>query len=446
MKKQQQVNIPSFKAIVILLLFFVFLLFSKSFAQNLSSTSFEIENPTFMLEGGQASSPSFQYLSNTGEFAIGESTSTSFSNNLGFLYFPIATSPVVTATPGAGQVVLSWTQSVGTFANITSYEVGVSTALSGPYTYTPVGSVLTYTQTGLTSSTLYYFKIRTYASGVLLSESSSISVTPTGTTPPPSGGGGGGGGGDTPPTGTGGAVFSGRAYPNRTVVLLKDAQVVTSTVAGSDAQFTISVTGLSSGNYTFSVYSEDTEGNRSSLLTFPVSITNGVSSNIGGIFITPTISVDKSTVKQGDNIAIFGQSAPNAEVTISVHSNQEFFHKVSTDTKGVYLYNFDSSVLELGNHSTKSKTAKEGQISAFSSAVGFIVGNESIPIVKKNKCPAKADLNGDCKVNLVDFSIAAYWYKRPLNQTALALDKDKLKHDGKIDLTDFSILAYYWTG
>jgi hypothetical protein len=230
-------------------------------------------------------------------------------------------------------------------------------------------------------------------------------------------------------------------------VLLKDAQVVTSTVAGSDANFSISLSNISSGNYIFSVYSEDAKGNRSSLLTFPVSVTGSATSNIGGIFIAPTIAVDKSEVKRGENIAIFGQSIPSAEVTISVHSNEEIFNKTSSDRNGAYLYNFDTSIIEMGDHVTKSKSAKDGQISSFGKAVGFIVGDKTVTIENQNtKCPVKADLNSDCKVNLVDYSIAAYWYKRSLNQSTITLEKAKLNGDGKIDLIDFSIIAYYWTG
>jgi hypothetical protein len=454
-QKQQQETISSLKAIVTLLLFFVFIsIATKSFAENLTSTNFQVENPTFMLEGGQASSTNFQYFSNTGEFSIGEALSTNFTNRLGFLYFPVATSPIVSATPGSGQVSLSWTAATGTLANVSSYEVGVSTSASGTYTYTSVGNVLTSVKTGLTNSTTYYFKIRSYAAGILLSESSAVSATPVGASGGggsggSSGGGGGGGSGGSNPTpgsGIGGVVFSGKAYPSRTVVLLKDAQVVTSTIAGADANFSISVSDISGGNYIFSIYSEDSQGNRSSLLTFPVSVTNGVVSNVSGIFIAPTIAVDKSEVKKGENIAIFGQSVPNAEVTISVHSSEEIFKKVSSDANGTYLMNFDTSVLELGDHVTKSKAAKSTEITAFGKTVGFIVGNKTVLASKDNKCPAKADLNGDCKVNLVDYSIAAYWYKRSLNDTTATLEKSKLNGDGKIDLVDFSIIAYYWTG
>ena len=96
------------------------------------------------------------------------------------------------------------------------------------------------------------------------------------------------------------------------VTLLKDAQIAATTIAGTDAKFQINISNLSGGNYIFSVYSEDKKGLRSSLLTFPVSVTSGATTNISGIFIAPTIATDKSDVRRGDNIAIFGQSIPSS--------------------------------------------------------------------------------------------------------------------------------------
>ena len=257
--------------------------------------------------------------------------------------------------------------------------------------------------------------------------------------PPAEGGGGGGGGGGAGPAPTGGMVyFVGRAYPRSSVILLKDAQVVATTVSGPDATFTISLSSLSAGNYNFSLYSEDKEARRSSLLTFPVSITAGAITNIGGIFIAPTIAVDKEQVKQGDNLAIFGQSSPGSEVTIQINSEEEIFQKVKADVSGVYLYNLDSSILEFGRHTAKSKSAIVGEISPMSGAVAFSVGNKTILKTKEVK---KGDTNGDKKVNLVDFSVVAYWYKRAKPPATIDLNAD-----GKINLVDFSILAFNWTG
>jgi hypothetical protein len=253
----------------------------------------------------------------------------------------------------------------------------------------------------------------------------------------------GGGGGMTLPPETS-VIFSGKAYPLSKVTILKDGQVAVTTIAGPDANFYVSFSGLSAGNYNFSVYSEDNKGKRSSSFSFPVSISAGITAKVSGIFIAPTIAVDKTEVKRGENIAIFGQTAPEAEVTIAVNSDQEFFNKTQADKNGVYLYNFDTSLVELGQHSTKSKAALAQEVSVFSQDVGFLVGNKTV--VKDDMKCSKADLNCDHKVNLVDFSIAAYWYKRSISAEFALIEIERLNGDAKVDLVDFSIMAYYWTG
>lgn len=423
----------------------LFCLVSFSVAQaDFSSTNFTLENPINIIEGGQSSSTSFQYLSSTGQTVGGQSTSTSFAQNAGLLYFPTATSPVIQATAGNAQVSLSWTAAVPTFANITSYEVGTSTVSGGPFTYESVGAVLTFNKTALSNGTQYFFKVRSFAAGILLSESVEATATPT--APVVGGGGGGGGGGITPISATS-VVFSGKAYPKSIVTILKDAQIVTTVAAGTDANFQTSVSSLSAGNYIFSVYSEDKDGRRSGLLTFPVSLTEGATTNITGIFLAPTIATDKTEVKKGDNIAIFGQSAPSADIVITVNSEEEFFAKTISDKDGIYLNYFDTTFLEMGSHSTKSKASIGNQlVSTFSPLVNFKVGTKNVFASAVEKCPAKGDLNNDCRVNLIDFSIAAFWYKKTLNTATITLEKAKLNGDGKINLVDFSIMAYYWTG
>lgn len=256
--------------------------------------------------------------------------------------------------------------------------------------------------------------------------------------PPSSGSGGGGGVAVIPNTNV---VFTGRAYPLSRVSILKDGQLIVTTIAGPDSNFTATVSGLSTGNYTFSVYGEDRNSIRSSLFSFPIFITSGVTTKIGGIFIAPTIAVDKSQVKKGNTIIIFGQSAPASEITININSEPEFFIKKITDMYGAYILNFDTSVLEIGNHSTKSKTSLGGQISSFSRTVGFVVGTKDVVAQLLKNISLKGDVNQDNKVNLVDFSIAAFWYKRVNPPTT-----SDFNGDGKIDLADFSIVAFYWTG
>ena len=423
-----------------------------AYSQQIDSTSYKVID-SVVGAGGYGASTNFKLFGVISQAANGLSNSLSFGNNAGFLSFPLVSTPAVSTTAGNSQVALSWTASVGYVGwTVGGYSIGQSTVSGGPYTYSSVGNVLSSTRTGLSNNTPYYFVIVVNDSlGNAIATSTQVSATPVA---PSSGGGGGGGGGggegpssSTGDSGSSGAVLSGRAYPKSSVILLKDSQIVATTIAGADAKFQINLTGLSSGNYVFSLYGEDKDGNRSSLTSFSILLTTGASVNIGGIFIEPSLSADKLEVKKGDNIAFFGQSSPKSDIIISVHSDQELFAKTKSDTDGAYLLNFDTSVLEMGSHAAKSKAAVAGEISSFGKSTQFTVGTKNVLANKTTaKFPAKGDINQDCRVNLIDFSIAAFWYKKPLNKVFVDNDKKYLNGDGRIDLVDFSIMAYYWTG
>jgi len=460
----------NFVRFFLLFTFCAFILFSIGIgvqADEYTSTNFIIRDPVITSGGSFSSSTDFQLFGAISQLAVGTSTITSFGINTGFFYYPYVSSPIVSATAGDSQAALTWTASQGYLGwNVSGYNVGQSTTSGGPYAYTTsLGNVKSSTRTGLTNGTAYYFVIRIEdAFGNSVATSTEVSATPVASGAVVCGDGscfsgsencstcpadcgvcpvsaGGGGGGYTPPVVTQ-VNFKGRAYPGSKVTLLKDAQLAASVPAGSDANFEISLSGLSAGNFIFGVYSEDNKGNRSSLSTFSISVTRGAATQVSGIFIAPTIAVDKSEVKKGENIAIFGQSASQADVIISVNSEEEFFDKIKADENGAYLYNFDTSLLDMGQHFTKSKSVLAGAISSFGKAVGFIVGTKTV-IAEPQAAPAKikGDMNGDARVNLLDFSITAYWYKRPAPPPSVDLNGD-----GKIDLVDFSIMAYYWTG
>jgi len=397
-----------------------------------------------MFSGGYSTSSSYRLFGAISQISIGTSTATNFNLNSGFLYFPFASSPAVSATVGDGQVSLSWSISQGFLGwNVSGYNIGQSTISGGPYIYTSLGNVTSSTRTGLTNGTTYYFVVRAEdAFGNSIATSTEVSATPKAAVVPPTTpvSPGGGGGYAAPATGV---VFSGKAYPGSNVILLKDAQLAVKTIAGPDSKFEISLSGLAGGDYNFSLYGEDKNGIRSPLFTFFLTITSGATTNISGIFIAPTIAVDKKEVKRGDNITIFGQSASQADIVISVSSEEEFFTRTISDKDGIYLYNFDTSLVDYGTHHTKSKASIAEQLTSnWSYLISFKVGTQSVAVTFPiGKAPEKGDLNNDKRVNIIDFSIAAYWYKRESPPAAIDFNGD-----GKVDLVDFSIMAYYWTG
>lgn len=413
------------------------------FADNLTSTSFQVENPMLIISSGEATSTSFRYISTTGQLVNGESASMNYTGLLGFLYFPTATTPTISATAGDAQASLSWTSATGVLANVTSYSIGLSTTLNGTYIYEDVGNVSTYTKTGLINGITYYFKVKSYAAGIVLSESDAVSATPAGTT---SGGGGGGGGGGSGaisgnPSVNSSVVFSGIAYPGSKVVLLKDSTVVAETPAGPDANFSISLSNLAVGTYSFAVKAVDANGLSSNLHVYSIYVSSGVTTNVTGIFIAPTISVDKSEVKRGDVLTVIGQSAPEAQVALVFNSETKLLKNTNSNISGNWVYKLNTLELEYGDHEVKARAVNSYDITPFSSSLSFVIGNTNKLAVKNSKVYSKYDITSDGRVNISDFSVLVYWINRKGPPA-----KVDLNGDGKVNLADFSILAYYWTG
>jgi hypothetical protein len=232
------------------------------------------------------------------------------------------------------------------------------------------------------------------------------------------------------------------------VTILKDGQVAVVTKADNLANFKGEITNITAGVWTFSLWAEDNKNRRSPTFSFTLNIPAGAITTISNIFLPPTIDLTTEQVKQGENIGILGQSAPNSEITIYVHSSAEpIIKKIKTDLVGAYFYNLDTTPLEIGEHSTKSKATNEmGLVTDFSKTLTFRVLKELPPeLPPVSKCQ-KANLNCDFdkkekdRINFVDVSILLYNWGKPKNPKA------DLNGDGKVNYTDLSILLYYWTG
>lgn len=427
----------------LILCILVFALWVPSvFASDLSSSNFIIRDPVIGTSGGYSSSGSFTFFGAGNMNLSGFNTSATFIGRYGFLYFPFVNGAVLGAITNVNNINLSWTASTaGVGFSVSGYRTGQSVVSGGSYSFTSVGNVTSAIYASQPVGT-YYFVVQTLdAFGAVIATSNEVSATISSTPPPPPlPSSGGGGGGNNPSTGI---TFSGRAYPGSRVFLLKDAQIAASTVAGGDANFKINLNSLSAGSFVFLLYAEDQAQRRSTLLSFPITLTVGATLDVGGIFFTPTIAIDKVEVKKGDNLTILGQSVPNGEITISVHSDPEMFVKTSSDKYGGYVYNFDTSILDMGAHLTKSKAKVTADISQFGRSVAFKVGTKTVfatAVAVSAVCNMRADLNNDCRVNLIDYSILAFWYKKVSPPASVDLN-----HDSKVDIIDFSIMAYYWT-
>ena len=429
----------------VLILIIIMVGFSKpmhGFGATISSTNFSILNPVITNGLSSGSSANFGLGSSLGQMIVGKSSSSNFQLWSGFQYYTSSTFNILgtSSTNAEGSVVLVWTAPViSGHPTIIGYDVGISTT---PYSFTfeDVGNVTSFTKGGLMNGVTYYFIVKAKTTGGFpVAFSNQISVVPNGTNPitPPSNNNGGSST-YTPPTG-GSVQITGMAYPNTKVTILRDGVVTGVTTSDPGASFNVTVANLPTAYYNFGVYAIDTNGLKSPTYSFPVSISDSVTIHIDNVFLAPTIGVSNTEIKKGDPINIFGMTVPKAEITMYVHSAQEFVKKIVSSSAGIWFKQFDTSVLALGDHSTFSRAAINDRITDQSNVVAFEVGSTT---VKQTASYKRSDLNKDGKVNITDFSMLLYyWHKKPPTTSRADINKD-----GIVDIIDLSIMLYDWTG
>lgn len=273
-------------------------------------------------------------------------------------------------------------------------------------------------------------------------ESSPVSTTtPPAPPPPPPPGGSGGPGvftGNVPVRAKTRVNLLGKAYPGATVNILKDGQAIGIASADQDANFSYETADITPGPTTFGFWALDSKGLRSITYTTTFQVTQNAVTTVSNIFLPPTINLDEKKVLLGDELHAFGSTAPLARVTLYVDKEKEPRASATSTPTGAWEAAFLSS--GLANEAFHAVRAMFESIgtgpqakSGLSQAINFYVGQQDrVP-------PGSADLNGDGRVNLVDFSILLFHWGTDHGVA-------DLNSDGKVNLTDFSILLFNWTG
>lgn len=243
--------------------------------------------------------------------------------------------------------------------------------------------------------------------------------------------------------GTDSALFKGLAYPGGTISVLKNGLVLHETPVFADGSFVIPVRNIIPGTYTFSLIAKDSLGLKSSPVTYTIMIVSGIVTEVVGVIMPPTITSDKTEVKVSDSIIFSGRAIPNTEIKLTIFARTGVTRDAVANASGTWSYTYTTNNLDFGNYTVRARTKVSSAFTLYSETILFTVGNKNT-LRKKTEISligARCDLNNDSRVNLLDFSIMAYWYKRigfPI--------KVDLNSDGRINLTDLSILAYCWTG
>ncbi len=262
--------------------------------------------------------------------------------------------------------------------------------------------------------------------------------------PAPPGGGGSPTVGSTPtlPAPPGGilsqtetrVVLRGKAFPNRIVNVLLDGVAIATVNADASADFMYSTTEVTPGTATFGFWAEDPIGTDSLTTSVVFEVVQSAITTVANIFIPPTINVSERQVAPGGLLTFSGLTVPNASVDTQIDSDEPL--SATADTSGQWALQLDTASLGEGFHAAKSLFEITGGAaikSGYGRAVSFYVGDGT------PEGGVSPDLNGDGRVNLVDFSIFLLSWGTDNIRTDFNLD-------GAVNLADFSIMLFAWTG
>lgn len=234
-----------------------------------------------------------------------------------------------------------------------------------------------------------------------------------------------------------GVIFSGWAYPGAVVHIWKNGIPKTTTVADNTGRFTVTITELYSPSALYTLYAIDKAGSRSLLINYPIVVKTGYLTQVSGIRFAPTINTDKTEVKKGDYLTVSGYSLPNMPIDLVIKGKQGALFYLTSNPDGTYKITIPLLNLSKGVYDLYINYQNDKRISK---VIQFTIGDINIQSTELTT-NIPGDCNADQVINIVDFSIAAFWYSKPNPPKCIDTNKDNT-----INLVDFSILAFYWTG
>ncbi|HSE56763.1 MAG TPA: dockerin type I repeat-containing protein [Candidatus Paceibacterota bacterium] len=242
-------------------------------------------------------------------------------------------------------------------------------------------------------------------------------------------------GGQSGGTAITGTRFFGAAYPGATVTLLKNTIERITTIADANGLFSMIDNQLDATAF-YTLYAVDAKGERSIILNYPLVAHQGYLTEVSGIQFPPTITLDKLEVREGDFLTVAGFALPRRLLTISFSGPLHRNYSVQSESSGQYRMTLPLIDFPRGAYMVSSSYGGETQ---GSKVYQFTIGTANVSQGEALQ-NIPGDVNFDGSVNLVDFSIIAFWYEKKNPPVVVDLNGDK-----KVDLADLSILAYYWT-
>lgn len=239
--------------------------------------------------------------------------------------------------------------------------------------------------------------------------------------------------------------FIGFAYPNSAISLIKDGTEIARTETEDDGSFVVKRSGLKEAIHSFNLVAIDQSGRYSAPVSFSIFLNLKTVTEIRDVLMPPTLSLSHNSAKSGTRVLVRGMAQVSRDVFFD--QNEVPASEIISDKDGNFNYTIDTTELAEGDYLYIAKIKNKANQFIKSLSVLVTIGNVDKENEKEAEiCVPKADLNNDCKVDIIDFSIAAFWWEAILSDKLVLIENDELNNDGVIDIRDFSLLAFYWTG
>ncbi|MDZ4286091.1 MAG: MBG domain-containing protein [Candidatus Sungbacteria bacterium] len=228
--------------------------------------------------------------------------------------------------------------------------------------------------------------------------------------------------------------FSGQAYPKSKLQVFFKSEVnglyyvIPEAIYNitDDGAFTISYTALLGGDYIFGLQAEDRGGRKTGIRPFTVNLTSQNELVATDLFLAPTISFARNTVRKGDVLKVIGYGAANTTIEFEV-DGQLLASTAQAGSDGLYQKLITTADYSLGDHTIRVRQKSKNTTSGFSYKKTFAVSQLFFPVT---------DLNSDGKIDISDWSIFLSKYNSKDPAVREQLD---LNDDGKVDISDFSL-------
>ncbi len=165
-------------------------------------------------------------------------------------------------------------------------------------------------------------------------------------------------------------IFQGYTAPHSLIYVTENNTVVGTGTSQSSGNFNITLVAVSPGIQNYQIYSQDTNGINSNVVSISDNIMPDRTNNIYNINLSPTFA----TSTNGNTLSLRGMAYPLSKIEIFLDSSYEY--STSVESNGNFKYSEDASSISLGKYIvTVLDITNNGVISNYSNGVMIDITN-----------------------------------------------------------------------